>query len=142
MNTCLFSLFPRSVLLVLDLSLFWRELVVLVWGHRGGEAVQSVRVVHVTDRHYLGGLSSTPTSSSAQDSRAPPWLHRIHSLILRCAARLLTGLKAFNKVSKPRPDGEGKRAIQYCRTPQIHNQRAERRMRRVYLEDGKEGGVD
>ena len=62
--------------------------------------------------------------------------------ISRYAARFPTSSQASNGVLKFHPDGEGKRAIQYCRTPQIHNQRAERRVRRVYLKDREEGRAD
>jgi len=49
------------------------------------------------------------------------------------------GLK---EVLKPHIDGKGERAIQHCRTPQIHHQRTERRVRRVYFEDGQKGRAD
>jgi len=52
------------------------------------------------------------------------------------------GLKAHNELLKSYPDGEGKRTIQHCRTSQIHNQRAERRVRGVHLEDRQEGRAD
>ena len=39
MNTCLFLLFPRSVLFVLGIPLFRGELIVIVWAHRGGGSV-------------------------------------------------------------------------------------------------------
>jgi len=139
-STSLFLLFPLSILFVLGFALLWGELIVVVGGHcsevwRKGCARDKTVTI-------LGGLCQTPTSSSAQDSRVRTWLRRMHSPILRCAARFLTGLKAFHKALKSHPDGEGERTIQHCRTSQIHNQRAERRMWRVYLEDGQEGRAD